>query len=91
LRGRVGRGRSSEFDSIFVSIFSGSGEASREESNASDHDPGFRAFDGGLKVFCQAAVAPEPGEGSFDHPAFGLGLECADGLRAVDDLNRPLA
>ncbi len=84
-------GEPESFDSILVSVFSGSGETSYEEANTCNCDPSFSAFDGGLEVFCQATVASEPSEASLDHPAFGLGLECADTLRSVDDLNRPPA
>src|SRR5215211_394247 len=72
-------------------MFSGSCETAHEEADAGDQHPGFSAFDGGLKVFCQATIAPEPGEAALDHPAFRLGLERADALRSGDDLDRPRA
>src|SRR5215211_5631196 len=84
-------GGSSESDSKLISTFSASGETAHEEADAGDHDPGFGAGDGGLEVFCQAAVASKPGEAALNDPAFWLGSERANGLRSGDDFDRPFA
>src|SRR5215210_3007914 len=74
-----------------ISIFSGSREASDEEADAGEKEPGLLAFDGSLEVFGEPAIAAEPGERTFDHPALALRLESADPLDAGDDLDVPLA
>jgi hypothetical protein len=43
-------------------MISNSCEASGEELNAGDHDPGLGAGDGCLEVLCETAVAAEPSE-----------------------------
>ena len=74
-----------------ISVFSGPCEAAREEAYAGDHEPSLRAGDSRLEVFGQASVASEPSESAFDHPAFGLRLECPDPFGSGDDLDRPAA
>jgi hypothetical protein len=74
-----------------ISMFSGPCEASREKADAGDQEPGLGAGDGRFKVLGEAAVASEPGEGAFDDPAFGFGLERADVLGSGDDFDRPFA
>src|SRR3954452_23376529 len=74
-----------------ISLFSGPCEASGEQANAGDHEPCFGAGDGPLEVLGKAAVTSEPGEGAFDDPAFGFGLECPNLLGSGDDLDRPFA
>src|SRR5215210_6557506 len=74
-----------------ISVFSGHCETAREKADAGDQEPGLGAGDGRLEVFGEAAVASEPGEGAFDHPAFGLGFERADSFGPGDDLDRPSA
>src|SRR5271163_946987 len=70
---------------------SGPCETAGEDADAGDHEPGLSACDGRLEVLGEATVAPEPGKGAFDHPAFGLGLEGPDTLGSGDDLDGPLA
>src|SRR5207245_2235139 len=63
----------------------------RKHADAGDRDPGLGAGDGRLEVFGEAAVASEPGEGSFDYPSFWLRLEGSDTLASRDDLDRPFS
>src|SRR5271170_2831274 len=72
-----------------ISMFSGPCETTGEETDAGDEEPGLGAGDGSLEVFGEATIAAEPGEGAFDDPAFGFGLECADTLGSGHDLNSP--
>ena len=74
-----------------ISMFSGPCEASGEQANAGDHEPGLGAGDGFLEVLGEASVASEPGEGAFDDPAFGFRLEDTDPLGTSDDLDGPFA
>src|ERR1700746_277759 len=71
--------------------FSSPREASRQQANVGDPDPGLSAGDGGLEVLSEATVAPEPSEGALDHPSLRLGFERSYALVAGDDLDRPLA
>src|SRR5712672_872422 len=43
-----------------------------------------------LEVACQAAIAADPGQGSFDDPAFGEDDEVMS-IAALDDLDHPAA
>jgi len=74
-----------------ISMISTSCEPSNEDLDTGDHDPSLCAGDGGLEVLGETTVASEPGEGAFDHPALGLGLEGADTLGSRHDLDRPPA
>src|SRR3990172_1634719 len=74
-----------------ISVISGPCETSGEKANAGDEEPSLGAGDGGFEILGEAAVASEPGEGAFDDPAFGLGLERADLLGTGDNLDRPFA
>ena len=66
-------------------------DSAGEELNAGDQQPGLGAFDGFLEVFCEAAVAAEPGEGSFDDPAARQEFEAICGIGSLDDFEAPLA
>ena len=44
-----------------------------------------------FEVLGEATVSSEPGEGAFDDPSLGLGLEGSDPLGSGDDLDRPPA
>jgi len=50
---------------------------------------GFAAFRECFVVLAQAAVASEPGEGSFDDPALGQDHEARQVVAAFDDLQDP--
>ena len=64
---------------------------SNDKLNGGDIDPGLGALDGGFEVFGQAAVAIEPGEGTFDDPAAREDFE-ANGIgHAPDDFDAPSA
>jgi len=54
-------------------------------------EPGLGAGDRGLKVFGEAAVAVEPGEGALDQPTAGEGFQALGLGGALDDLDRPAA
>src|SRR6516165_3950802 len=82
---------SSESDSIFMPMISGSCQAAGKDANASKEHPGLRAGDCFLKVFRQTSAAIEPSKGSFDHPALWLSFKCTDTLRSCNDLDKPLA
>lgn len=49
------------------------------------------AGDGVLEVFGEAAVAIEPGQGSFDDPSTGQDLEALSDIAEPDDLQGPFA
>src|SRR5215469_13000484 len=74
-----------------VAMISSPCEATREQADACDNDPGLGARNAGLKVFGEAAVASEPGKGALNHPAPRFGFEGSDALRSRDDFDRPLA
>src|SRR5207248_3488850 len=74
-----------------IRMFSGPCETAGEQADAGDEEPGLGARGGGLEVLGEAAVAPDPSEGAFDDPAFGLGLEGPNLLGTSDDLDRPPA
>ena len=74
-----------------ICVFSGPCEAAREKADAGDEEPGLGAGDGSLEVLGEAAIASEPGERSFNDPAFGLGFKCADPFGSGHDLNCPSA
>src|SRR6202011_1726290 len=64
-------------------------QSPNEELDASQVEPSLGTGDRSLKVFGQAAVAIEPSERSFDHPAAGKHDEA--GSVSFDDLDRPAA
>jgi hypothetical protein len=64
---------------------------SNDKLNGGDVDPGLGALDGGFEVFGQAAVAIEPGEGTFDDPAAREDLEANRIGHAPDDFDAPSA
>ena len=74
-----------------MSTFSGSGETLAEKANAGDEEPGLCAGDRSLEVFGKAAIAPDPGKGTFDDPAFALRFEGSDPLGSGDNLDLPPA
>src|SRR3954465_9358140 len=74
-----------------ISILSGSRETSEKEADAGEEEPGLLAFDGSLEVSGEPAIAAEPGEGAFDHPALALWLEGAGALGPRDDFDLPSA
>ena len=57
--------------------------------DAGEIEPSLGTGDRSLKVFGQPAVAIEPSEGPFDHPAAGEHDEA--GSVSFDDLDRPAA
>ena len=68
----------------------GSSKPAREQLHRSEIEPDLAAGDGGLKVFGEAAVAVEPSEGSFDHPAARQDTR-AGTIGPFDDLDSPPA
>src|SRR5690242_5209097 len=61
----------------------------REQLDTGDEEPGLRTFEGSLEVFCQAAIAVEPGDGALDHPSPRQALEAFGGSGTPDDLKNP--
>jgi hypothetical protein len=77
--------------SLFMALLvCGSSKPAREQLHRSEIEPDLTAGDGGLKVFGEAAVAVEPSEGSFDHPAARQDTR-AGTIGPFDDLNSPPA
>jgi hypothetical protein len=77
--------------SLFMALLvCGSSKPAREQLHRSEIEPDLTAGDGGLKVFGEAAVAVEPSEGSFDHPAARQDTR-AGRIGPFDDLNSPPA
>src|SRR3954471_20910361 len=72
-------------------MFSGSGETLAKEANAGDEEPGLCACDASFVVFGETTIATDPCKGTFDDPAFGLGLEVSHPLIPGDDLDSPPA
>lgn len=66
-------------------------DASCEDSDICDEEPGDSAFEGSLPVFCEAARAAEPGEGSLDDPASGQDFEALGLVGSADDFDGPLS
>lgn len=67
------------------------GWSDQASEHKSDHGEAHEGGDGAgvaLEVACQAAVAADPGEGSFDDPAFGEDDELVS-IGALDDLEHP--
>ncbi len=66
------------------------GQASEHEA---DHGEAHEGGDGSgmtFEITCQAAIATDPGQGSFDDPAFGQDDEVVS-IAALDDLEHPAA
>src|ERR671915_407535 len=72
-----------------MSWVSGSCEASGEDADTGEGEPGFGACDSGFEVLGEAAVTAEPGEASLDHPSPRQQLEAFDAVRTLHDLDRP--
>src|SRR6266567_7836283 len=66
-------------------------ESAGEQSHVGEEEPCGSAGDGGFEVLGQASAAPEPGEGTLDHPAPRQQLEAFDARWALDNLDRPRA
>ena len=66
---------------------SGSCEASGEQPQVCEQDPGCGAGDGGFEVFGQAAAAAEPGKAALNDPGEPRDLEGA--LPPLHDLQFP--
>ena len=69
------------------------GWPSQAAKHDADHGETHESRDGSgvtLKVACQAAIAADPGQGSFDDPAFGEDDEVMS-IAALDDLDHPAA
>ena len=67
--------------------------ADQSAQHDADHREAEEGSDGScvtLEVTGQPAVSADPGEGAFDHPAFGQNDE-AMGIAALDDLQDPRA
>ncbi len=69
----------------------GAYDTSYDKLDGGDIDPGLGALDGGFEVFGQAAVAVEPGEGTFDDPAAREDFETHRIGHAADDFSAPSA
>src|SRR6516164_1015318 len=77
--------------SLFMALLvCGSSKPAREQLHRSEIEPDLTAGDGGLKVFGEAAVAVEPSEGSFDHPAARQDARTGT-IGQFDDLDAPPA
>ncbi len=72
-------------------MFSGSCQPAVQELHAGEEEPCLGAGDGCFEVLGQAAVAVEPGQGTFDHPTARYDFEALRGVRPLDDLQRPSA
>jgi len=64
------------------------GQASEHDADHGETDEGRGGSGVALEVACEAPVAADPGERSFDDPAFGQDDETVR-LVALDDLQRP--
>ena len=67
-----------------------SGQASEHEADHGEAQEGSDGAGVALEVARQAAIATDPGEGSFDDPAFGQDDEVMS-IGALDDLEQPAA
>src|SRR5262249_20273891 len=75
--------------SLFTALLvCGSSKPAREQLHRSEIEPDLTDGDGGLKVFGEAAVAVEPIEASFDHPAARQDTR-AGTIGPFDDLDSP--
>src|SRR5438034_4125519 len=87
---RDARKRSSESDSILVSMFSGPCQTPRKQANARKEHPRLGAGDRFLEIFREPSAAVEPSNCSLNHPSLGLRLERANALGACGYLDGPL-
>src|SRR5258707_2722005 len=60
---------------IITTHFSSPCETARKHANACEHDPRLCAGDCLLEILGEATTAVEPGQGPFNHPAFGSALQ----------------
>jgi hypothetical protein len=66
------------------------GQASEHDADHGQPDEGSDGAGVALEIACQAAIAADPGQGSFDDPALGQYDEFMQ-LVALDDLEHPTA
>jgi len=66
------------------------GQASEHDADHGQSDEGSDGAGVALEIACQAAIAADPGQGSFDDPALGQYDEFVQ-LVALDDLEHPTA
>ena len=66
------------------------GQASEHEADHGEPDEGSDGARVSLEIACQAAIAADPGQRSFDDPAFGQDDEFVQFV-ALDDLDHPAA
>src|ERR1044071_1196479 len=66
------------------------GEASEHDADHGKSDEGSDGAGVALEIPCQAAIAADPGQGSFDDPALGQYDEFVQ-LIALDDFEHPTA
>jgi hypothetical protein len=66
------------------------GQASEHDADHGQSDEGSDGAGVALEIACQAAIAADPGQGSFDDPALGQYDEFMQ-LVALDDLEHPTA
>ena len=66
------------------------GQASEHDADHGQSDEGSDGAGVPLEIACQAAIAADPGQGSFDDPALGQDNEFVQFV-ALDDLEHPTA
>src|SRR5437762_9262265 len=64
------------------------GQASEHDADHGQSDEGSDGAGVALEIACQAAIAADPGQGSFDDPALGQDDEFVQFV-ALDDLDHP--
>ena len=74
-----------------VHFRSGFCEASGEEAEIGEEEPGGGALDGCFEVLGEASASAEPGKGALDDPSARQELEAFDARRPLDDFDRPWA
>jgi hypothetical protein len=65
-------------------------QASKHKADHGEPDEGSDGARVSLEIACQAAIAADPGQGSFDDPAFGQDDEFVQ-FMSFDDLDHPMA
>ena len=65
-------------------------QASEHKADHGEPDEGSDGARVSLEIACQAAIAADPGQGSFDDPAFGQDDEFVQ-FMSFDDLDHPMA